>query len=224
MSDYLTWLWSRANGLEPVVRPLIAPVYAATPEWVEQPEIEIRTDHRVMERASLAPEEVRSIAEPFRTTDKQAVEPRRTERPALPEPMDVKVPEGEIVPGPVRTASPGPADAAESGMPEPRSTEYLLLMPNHVSDPEPLITERRANAPARQNSHTTALSSKGAVRPLEPLDAEENMPAPQVRVHIGRIDVRATFSPAKPAASRAAGGAVPRMTLDEYLHGRNGGR
>jgi hypothetical protein len=52
-------------------------------------------------------------------------------------------------------------------------------------------------------------------------DPDEAAPAP-IRIHIGRIDVRATIAAPQPPSSRLAPQA-PRLSLDDYLRTKNGG-
>jgi hypothetical protein len=53
--------------------------------------------------------------------------------------------------------------------------------------------------------------------------AERPESAPLVRVHIGRIEVRAVEPKPKPAAARKPAPPRPGLSLDDYLKRRKGG-
>lgn len=77
--------------------------------------------------------------------------------------------------------------------------------------PEPLIP--RANERSAETSQASAARVKEA-QPSEPI----------VRIHIGRVDVRAVTSGAPSQPPRREGKATGLMTLDEYVKQRDGGR
>ena len=76
---------------------------------------------------------------------------------------------------------------------------------------EPLI--RRANERSAETSQESATRVKEA-QPSEPI----------VRIHIGRVDVRAVTSGALSQPPRREGKAAGLMTLDDYVKQRDGGR
>ena len=78
-------------------------------------------------------------------------------------------------------------------------------------EPESLI--RRANERSAETSPESATRVKEA-QPSEPI----------VRIHIGRVDVRAVTSGALSQPPRREGKATGLMTLDEYVKQRDGGR
>jgi hypothetical protein len=71
----------------------------------------------------------------------------------------------------------------------------------------------RANERSAETSQESATRVKGA-QPSEPI----------VRIHIGRVDVRAVTSGALSQPPRREGKATGLMTLDEYVKQRDGGR
>jgi hypothetical protein len=95
-----------------------------------------------------------------------------------------------------------------------RDSQPLIRRAETPSDrraPEPLI--RGANERSAKTSQESAVRGQGA-QPSEPI----------VRIHIGRVDVRAVSSSAPSQALRREGKATGLMTLDEYVKQRDGGR
>jgi hypothetical protein len=95
-------------------------------------------------------------------------------------------------------------------------------------DPHPLIRraeirsdDRRAPEPliGHVNERSGEASQKSAVRGQGAQPSE-----PIVRIHIGRVDVRAVTSGAPSQPPRREGTATGLMTLDEYVKQRDGGR
>jgi len=96
------------------------------------------------------------------------------------------------------------------------------------SSPTPLPESRRSSSElihAVQPKYTV----RSPMRPPHETSAGKSLqhtntahPAPVIRVTIGRIDVRAVLPPAQPP--RQTTPARPKLTLDEYLKQRNGGR
>jgi hypothetical protein len=76
-----------------------------------------------------------------------------------------------------------------------------------------VVEPRLAPAPAPQ----TSSSESGRLSAAAP-DA-----APTIRVHIGRIDVRAVMPPAQQESRRAPARPRPSLTLEDYLGRRSGG-
>jgi hypothetical protein len=100
---------------------------------------------------------------------------------------------------------------------------------------------RRASKPPQYNSDSES-PSKGVLQPLNPAASaealpftevrpvtaqpsapreESTQPPPTIEVTIGRIEVRAVTPPAPPPRQRHE---PPRMSLDDYLRARDGGR
>jgi hypothetical protein len=95
-------------------------------------------------------------------------------------------------------------------------------------DPHPLIRraetrsdDRRApeSLIPRANERSVETSQESATRVKETQPSE-----PIVRIHIGRVDVRAVTSAALSQPPRREGKATGLMTLDEYVKRRDGGR
>jgi hypothetical protein len=86
----------------------------------------------------------------------------------------------------------------------PRSSSELT----YATQPRPSVRSRVM--PAHELSVGTSLQHANT------------RPAPLIRVTIGRIDVRAVLPPAQPP--RRTTSTRPKLTLDEYLKQRNGGR
>jgi hypothetical protein len=94
-------------------------------------------------------------------------------------------------------------------------------------DPHPLIRraegsdDRRAPEPliprASERSAETSQASAARVKEAQPSEAI-------VRIHIGRVDVRAVTSGAPSQPPRREGKATGLMTLDDYVKQRDGGR
>ena len=120
---------------------------------------------------------------------------------------------------PTRTDPLAPLDPAGNGT-APKSVDGAVMPaqrpasgdsravspPSHLSvPPRPL---KAANAPVL-NRDTVQRGSEGPVMPA-------------IHVTIGRVDVRALFSSAAPAARRPER-ATPKVTLENYLEARNGG-
>ena len=86
----------------------------------------------------------------------------------------------------------------------PRSSRELI----HATQPRPPV--RSPVMPTHELSVGTSLQPANMT------------PAPVIRVTIGRIDVRAVLPPAQ--SPRRITSTSPKLTLDEYLKQRNGGR
>jgi hypothetical protein len=126
----------------------------------------------------------------------------RRHAPALAGEPSRELPRAPAVP----VASPDPATivqalAAHAGAP---ATGALLRSGPRVPGPPALLV---------QSQRPADLSRSGGISAAAP---------PPVHVTIGRVEVRANASGAeRPPARRAAG---PKLTLEDYLHGRRGSR
>ncbi|MEK8033828.1 hypothetical protein AACH06_23640 [Ideonella sp. DXS29W] len=114
-----------------------------------------------------------------------------------------------FAPRPQRDAAPAPQGQPTSSVRAPRTP--LLQAP-----PMPPLRRPEPAQPARAMARAARQSPSTAAQAATPREA----PAP-VQVTIGRIEVRAVTAPAPPAPSRRA---APRLSLDQYLRERHGGR
>jgi hypothetical protein len=93
--------------------------------------------------------------------------------------------------------------------------------------PEPAETHRRADArvPVMPSPLVPPKADSPAMPPSAPAEARpaDRDDSPVVKVTIGRVEVRAVAPPA-PVRERRAAPARPRMSLEEYLERRHGGR
>ena len=112
--------------------------------------------------------------------------------------------------------------------PQPRS-----LQPDQTSDFEPPHSESRS--PGRAAIHLRPSSERAPIVvepnvtpfiesavPVAPRESSSRVPPNIVRVHIGRVEVRAVMPPVPPPRAPERPG--PLLSLDEYLKRRNGER
>ncbi len=239
MSDYLTRLIDRSVGLPPQIEPLIAPIYAPSgqvlSEMVERPAVSesspaakietlqkeaspgaaenARPVEAALSRAEsmpsrpLAPRRVTQVAFPIGENDRphsRKTSPRDTPRPAPP------ASRAEISP----TAPP----------PIPGPTELVSKEKNQIGvQPELIRTELiskgkdRMVVPPELISHLKPATAP-AVSLLQPSPKEP----PAIHVSIGRVEVRAIMPPV--AAPKPTPPSAPKLSLEDYLKQRNGGK
>jgi hypothetical protein len=104
-----------------------------------------------------------------------------------------------------------------------------IVRTEHIErDSHPLIRRAETRSDARRapeslishaNERSAETSPESATRIKEAQPSE-----PTVRIHIGRVDVRAVTSTALSQPPRREGKATGLMTLDEYVKQRDGGR
>lgn len=90
-------------------------------------------------------------------------------------------------------------------------------VPSAVLPPTPGALQRRGSAPSRPTVLLAKARIDSAARREAPSAAA---PAP-VQISIGRVEIRAVATIAE--RPRAVGPAAPRLSLDDYLRGRNNG-
>ena len=113
--------------------------------------------------------------------------------------------------------------------------ESIDSSPNrHVSDDEAkaLVVHPTVKSMVEQNESSLVHSSPekknqkssfSASSAINPQEIPKEVEAPEVRVHIGRIEVKAVY-PAHNQSSVKPAPAQPKMTLEDYLHHREGRR
>ena len=127
--------------------------------------------------------------------------PQRRELPAPP-PRTGKLP---APPAPLEAARPVPPSAPPPVPMQPRAPVDVRIVPARAA--LPVRAQPAAAQPPRQRALPQA-----AAQALPPVQA------PDVHISIGRVEVRASTAPPRPA--RAAGGPAP-VSLDQYLSQRN---
>jgi hypothetical protein len=228
MADFLSRLAERTLGSAEVVRPRIAPLFAAGvgPPLDESPEQNV-TDvepQRQWPTPLVGPVLVdgprRAASETSSTTPRgvpdvqaEASNERATEEPgpALSERVSPRL---AAAPSDVEMR---PRDAVTARA--VRQVEPPLLLPRRhaLSDPSAPTVATRASAPPAAFGSSDFPSAEGP-----PPAVRAPLPAPTVRVTIGRVEVRAVF--AAPEAPRPAPEAPPpSLNLDEYLKQRREG-
>ncbi len=131
----------------------------------------------------------------------------------------------------------------ESGQPgsQPRRTENRRMSATETLRVETVPESRQPKAPSHLAEEGPRLVSEAIPfkNGLEPDPSTQPVPVasrpaalqvalsapntPAIQIHIGRIEVRAVTAPAPPPASRVAP-AGPKLSLEEYLHQREGKR
>jgi hypothetical protein len=240
MSDYLHALVERAQGEARRVRPLLAPRFAPAPQ-AEELEVDVEVP--------AAPRQARPEAAVVR-----APEPTGTPspHPDSPRPAPGRTPSETRAPAEVRrgvtTATTEPAaDAADDDTrhvsPAVEVEETMRVVERHVVDettpqasepsvPVEVTVERMLTLqPPELPPAPEPAAPPAAVQAL-PTDVVDDLASiaaveaetQTVVVSIGRIEVNAErpSPPPPPAAARSWAG--PRLSLDDYLRERSGGR
>lgn len=231
MADFLTRLIERSRDSVPQeqrVQPLIAPLYAAgltsaRPDNAIDESLIIETEyprrtpapliaestlvHRSEENISIAPSSQRGESPEIKPARARAEETQNARLnqssgiEALP-----RTPESTLPPAQLVNARPGLTDPADQSRRANR--EPLVIRPRvtRIDESSSTTTTGTANESANQTANR----------------ATGDQAAPVIRVTIGRIDVRAVTQAAPPA--RRATPPAPKLTLEEYLRSRNGGK
>ena len=196
MSDFVSRLAARAVGEEPRARPPVAPASEVAP--AVEPHVETPAA-----RAVPAAAEVRSDVPEVhveRPPEPKIDAPAPVERV---EPVDSRPPHEQVV----ATASPREFDAVEpaeplaSGPTQKRETRTIV-----AAAPVP-------GAPIVRNVFDTRIER---VHTVSTVTADE----PPVRVHIGRLEVRANLEQPAPKQRRSQPAASQGPALSDYLRGR----
>jgi hypothetical protein len=213
MADFLSRLVARSRGTAPVVRPVVAPLFAGGPQMgVDGLDSAAATDIAAGDRrVRFEPWRhgeplTRSASEDFDARGRNASAERRTLEHEPTAPSSEREDPPARVDAPVRTLAPLAQAPAQ-----PAADRVV-----HGSDDAPALRDSRARAmpavtlPRRDRARRIAVASA----------AERDESAPVVQVSIGRIEVRAVTAPASPPAKRAPSPPDTRLSLEEYL--RNG--
>jgi hypothetical protein len=211
MNDYLINLIARSLDRAPVIQPRVPSVFEPSDLGLEQSSGDASNPTGKDSAADVLTPAQRKPGEPLAQRRRSVLEPhtavtgmRRPPDNALaiqPSRGQVRASEHEThlsTDRGISEASPRPLSES------PRSSSELI----HATQPRPPV--RSPVMPTHELSVGTSLQPANMT------------PAPVIRVTIGRIDVRAVLPPAQPP--RRITSTRPKLTLDEYLKQRNGGR
>lgn len=231
----------RAAAQAPAARALEAPRVPAPQPPIREaerpaparvvPQVEPNLHRRTTEQAS----EGERIARPpaARTTQQEdrAERPRPTSR-VEPKPAPLPAPETAARHGREPEQRPGSVAAAPVAPPQQQSQVQPQQRAHAGHEPErprtaavePNVRSRREEFEATRLAGEIVPTTAPPAAPLPPParpPVAEPPPAPRVQVSIGRVEVRAVFTPPAAAPSRPRPG--PAMSLDDYLKQRDGG-
>lgn len=231
MTGYLDGLIARATGSPPAVVPRL-------PTAFEPPAVAPVTP--IAGQPALAEDDSRSgLFEHPRPAERSPIaETQRRVAPPLPPPADIEPPLLPPPPPPARgdvdvdrlpatrtdhVAPAGAESAPASGVRRsPEGNPTVPATAKHPEDSRPPAAAQ-STAPPREAPAirpAVAVTTEPAPRAV-PADPPPD-PAPVVRVTIGRVEVRANFTP-PPGGRPSAGTRPPRLSLEDYLKGRSGG-
>ncbi len=208
MSHYLARLVERTRGTAARVEPIVAPRYAPSPP-----------EQTVAEAAPSRNPPGTSPASP-----RSGPNPRRTmpATPAAKAPPRPPLVEKQAVSQRAEPPDAGLAVVRETllvPMRPEQAREEIVVRPKELREAPPKFPTRKPPPAARP-------AKAAALPPIALAPRQPNEPAteqPIVRVTIGRIEVRATPSPAAPPR-RPPARSEPSLTLDGYLKERAEGR
>ncbi|MEP7343058.1 MAG: hypothetical protein ABI977_35350 [Acidobacteriota bacterium] len=230
MADFLTRLIERSRDSAPQeqrVQPLIAPLYAVGPTSVlpdnpvdealiieteyPRPSVPLIADSTLVrwptETISIASSSQRGESPEIKTARATAEKTQNTQLNQTPsiEPLP-RTPKSTLPPARLVNARPGLTDPADQS--RRANQEPLVIRPRvaRVDESGSTITKGTVNEAANQSSNK----------------AIGDQAAPVIRVTIGRIDVRAVTQAPPPA--RRATPPAPKLSLEDYLRSRNGGK
>ena len=233
MSDYLHNLVARTLGQAPLVQPRLASRFETAQAGGEPDLALLDVEHRPAHPPVLHPPD---------TDSKEPDTPHRLAVPPGAEPTRAAT---DLDIAPATTSAPPPSNSAielARGQPAPlvpvAAQEVTLVVqpvapPILPSAPALMASEAQDNPrehwPAVERIRPSAgwveplaAPSAAAPAPTRRQPAVDPPPAPTIRVTIGRVEVRAVLPP--PAPARTPAPATPKLSLDEYLRSRNGGR
>jgi hypothetical protein len=230
MSDFISRMAARAVGVAPAAQPRAASPFAGEP----QGELVEFVDEAVAARTTPTHDVPSTVATPSTAAASPGPDGPPSRAPSLPEPAP-----GRPAPGEGRTAAPTSAAPAHSAQPAdtpapvaqavpPRDQADLVRadeVPAAAEPPASTELVRVATAvPAARSAPATPAPAAQATRQASSPAAETARP---VRVHIGRLEVRASLhrEPASAAPPRAARAREePALSLADYLRGGGGTR
>jgi len=247
MADFLTRLAQRTLGLVPVVEPLIAPMFAQGLPMPPEHELVSPPGPLVEKDIGVQPEAPKRPAAPVNERPLPRATPAapRIEAPETPEmgssteivppppPSREITAKHEAPERPLRvTREVSPSEVAELPHPEehppvkpvsapqPRRGEWL--------PPEPIVRLERVVVPPRVR-HRVAPPPVERPLPTPPVLVrrpgvpEAAAPPPEIRVTIGRVEVRSVTAPA-PSPPPSPARRSSALSLEEYLRQRNEGK
>ncbi len=206
---------SRAAVVDTAVRPPAAgpsAVPASASQAPALPRQPPRVDTTVRSVTVIAPPRAAAVAATAQAAAAPAADtPHRNPAPRAVEPV-------QGLPRPPAQAAVQAAPATPRRAAAPAATPAPLLRPGQPAQALSPTTPRppAALVPALRAAVRAAWQT--SVRPA----AAPPRQLPPVQVTIGRVEVRAVAAPIDTATARSCG-ASPRLSLDQYLHERNGG-
>lgn len=195
MSDFISRLAARAVAQTPVTSTAPPAVSRAEPAArMPEPAVEARVAHATPAASAVRSEAPEVRVEPTRPAKRELVT-ESSVRERIVEKTTVRV---------AAAARPAPVEAA----------------PAHERQPEPVEVVRAAPVAATPAAVRVVESSVTRMQAAPSVPAEE----PAVRVHIGRLEVRANLEqPPAPPQPRSRPAAPEGLSLGEYLRGRRTG-
>ena len=211
MNDYLINLIARSLDRASVIQPRVPSVFEPSELGSEQSSVDASTPTGRRSAADVMTPAQRTSSEPLAQRRRSVLEPHTSvtdmRRPPDNAPI-IQPSRGQVIASGHEThvstnrsiseASPRPFSES------PRSSRELI----HSTQPRPTVWS--SGMPTHELSVGKSLQHTNTT------------PAPLIRVTIGRIDVRAVLPPTQPP--RRTTSTRPKLTLDEYLKQRNGGR
>lgn len=208
VGDLLSRLAARAVGRGPSAQPYV-------PVRFEPGGIEVVDEERVGPRGPAGPAQARVLA-PVRPPGLGAM-PTTTPEPARHSPVRAR-PVDRTEPAASLPALAPPPRPASTASPAPGGADDRRPAPTAVVDSGPRPHPSLAPVPARPvpTSPFTPPSSTHRDPPAATGAATE---APTVRVHIGRLEVRANLTRVPPTPARAVAPPAAELSLSDYLRG-----
>jgi hypothetical protein len=211
MNDYLINLIARSLDRAPAIQPRVPSVFEPSELGSEQSSVDASNPTGRHSAADVMTSAQRKSGEPLAQRRRSVLEPHTAmtdmRRPPNNAPV-IQPSRGQVIASGHETnlsTDRGISEASPRPLSEsPRSSSELI----HATQPRPPV--RPPVMPTHELSIGTSLQHTNTT------------PAPLIRVTIGRIDVRAVLPPAQPP--RRTTSTRPKLTLDEYLKQRNGGR
>ena len=219
MSDFLSRVAARAVGEAPVAQPRLPALFERA-GFAAEPGLEVVEEEIVAPAASSAGRELRTGPEPLPSGDRTAAPAAETRSRRSAQ----------------STASPSPTSPRDSGEPSKRNDALSLERSGAAGQSAAAASPARVPAvsasPGPEPVRTTATSVAVAVpaRRAAPLavpapavaHAAANVPhdEPPVRVHIGRLEVRANLQEAPRTERRREEREPEGLALSDYLRGR----
>ena len=222
MSDFLSRLGSR-HIAEPVVRPRAASRFEQTPAQIAEP------SSTTLEEKTVAETWMRSVVgtplnrvdttPPVATQSSRDFAPRATD--GLLDDVAIPQPHIPLEPRAQHTSHHTDLGAEAHRVPDRVSEVRATTEPRRAL--ESVVPRTPAPPTTSQSPITTRVAERAQSTSDRTLGAAERTSTPDVvRVHIGRVEVRAITPPAERARSRAtkASDADGPLTLDRYLSGK----